>query len=138
MAALAANRATPVRGPEGRILRTRFPVKGATTIYKGSIVAINAGYLAPAADAAGLIVVGVAQEKVVNAGADGAAFCYVDCGAVFRFASTGVVAADVGKIAYVADDQTVQDATGTNSIIAGRIMELETTDVVWVRIEGAQ
>jgi hypothetical protein len=134
MAALAKNRSTKCRHPEGGMQRVRYPVKAATTIYQGSIVMLLAGYLAPAADAAGGIVVGVAQEKVVNAGADGAATCMVDSGGAWRFAGSGIVAADVGKTAYVADDQTVQDATGTNSIIAGFIEELESTDVVWVRI----
>jgi hypothetical protein len=134
MSAATANRSTPIRHPEGAVFRVRYPVATAVTIYKGTIVMLVAGYLKPAADAAGGIVVGVAQEKVVNAGADGAAYCDVDCNNSWRFVGSGIVAADVGKTAYVADDQTVQDATGTNSIVAGFIEELESANVVWVRI----
>lgn len=136
--AATANRATKCRHPEGGMRRVRYPVKGSTTIYKGTMVALTAGYLAPAADAAGAKVVGVAQEKVVNAGADGAAYCMVDSGGAWRFVGSSIVAADVGKIAYVSDDITVQDATGTNSIVAGLIEELESANVVWVYIGPVQ
>ncbi len=131
--AASADRSTPVRHPEGGMRRVRYPVKGSTTIYKGTIVMIVSGYLAPGADTTGGLVVGVAQEKVVNGGADGAAYCIVDCGAAWRFAGSGIVAADVGKTAYVSDDITVTDTTG-NAVVAGFIEELESTDVVWVYI----
>lgn len=134
--AASADRATPIRGPEGGMRRRRYPVKGSTTIYKGTIVMILSGYAAPGADTSGGLVVGVAEEKVVNGGADGAATVNVICGASFRFAGSSIVAADVGKTAYVSDDQTVADTNPGNAVVAGVIDELESTDVVWVRIEG--
>jgi hypothetical protein len=136
MAAATTDRATRIRHPEGSVHRVVYPVKGSTTIFKGTLVALTAGYLAPAADAAGAKVVGVAQEKVVNAGADGAKTCAVDSGAAWEFAASSVAAADVGKTAYVVDDQTVGDATGTNSIVAGVIEERNAAGTkVWVRIQ---
>jgi hypothetical protein len=134
--AASADRSTPYRGPEGGMRRRRFPQKGSTTIYKGTIVMILAGYLAPGADTSGGLVVGVAEETSTNSGADGAAFVNVVCGASFRFAGSSIVAADVGKTCYVADDVTVADSDPGNSVVAGVVDELETTDVVWVRIEG--
>lgn len=134
--AASADRATPMRGPEGGMRRRRYPQKGSTTIYKGTIVMILAGYLAPGADASGGLVVGVAEETSVNGGADGAAYVNVVCGASFRFVGSSIAAADVGKTAYVADDITVADGDPGNSVVAGVIDELESTDVVWVRIEG--
>jgi hypothetical protein len=114
----------------------RYPVKGATTIYKGTIVMLVAGYAAPGADTSGGLVVGVALETVVNAGSDGASFVNVVCGGSFRFAGSSIVAADVGKTAYVSDDQTVADSNPGNSVVAGAVEELESANVVWVRIEG--
>lgn len=134
--AASADRATPIRGPEGGMRRRRYPQKGSTTIYKGTIVMILAGYLAPGADTSGGLVVGVAEETVVNAGADGATTVNVVCGASFRFVGSSIVAADVGKTCYVADDITVADTDPGNTVVAGVIDELESTNVVWVRIEG--
>lgn len=134
--ALSADRATPLRGPEGGMRRRRYPVKGSTTIYKGGIVMILSGYAAPGANTSGGLVVGVAEDTVVNGGADGAAYVNTVCSASFRFVGSGIVAADVGKTAYVSDDQTVADTDPGNTVVAGVIDELEDTNVVWVRIEG--
>lgn len=110
-----------------------WKVKGATTIYKGSLVALNAGYAAPGAVATGRIAVGRALETVVNAGADGAVNVKVEMG-IFKWANDGtnpVVAASVGGIAYMFDDQTVSvNSTGTS--VAGKIIQLD-SDGVWVR-----
>lgn len=134
MSALAAERNTPIRHPEGGMQRVRYPVKASAVIYNGALVMLLAGYLAPAADTSGGLVVGIAQESVTGTAADGGAFCLVDSGCAARLVGSGIVAADVGKTAYVADDQTVQDATGTNSVVAGFIEELEAANIVWVRI----
>ena len=65
-----------------------LPVKGATTIYQGSIVAIDAnGYAIPGKKAAGLTAAGRAEETVENTGADGAVLIRVTRG-VFVFANT--------------------------------------------------
>ena len=51
-----------------------LPVKGATTIYQGSIVAIDAnGYAIPGKKATGLKAAGRAEETVENKGGDGEA-----------------------------------------------------------------
>jgi hypothetical protein len=134
--ALSADRNTPCRGPEGGARRVRYPQKGSTTIYKGGIVMLLAGYAAPGADTSGGLVVGVAEETVANAGADGATYVNVMCGMSFRFVGSGIAAADVGKTAYVSDDLTVADSDPGNSVVAGAIEELESANVVWVRIEG--
>ena len=49
-----------------------LPVKGSTTIYQGSLVAIDAnGYAIPAKKAASLTAAGRAEETVKNEGSDG-------------------------------------------------------------------
>lgn len=133
--ALAADRSTVRMG------ETPFPLspisykqKGSTTIYKGSIVALNAGYAAPGASAASLICVGMAVEKSANAGADGAVEVKVEEG-IFKFKNHGtntVVAANVGSIAYIEDDETVGNLA-TSKSAAGKIVRLD-SDGVWVKM----
>lgn len=132
--AASANRTTPSRHPEAARLAVAYPVKGSTTIYKGTLVMLVAGYAQPAADATGGVVVGVADEKVVNAGSDGDKTIVVNSGAAFQFTGSGIVAGDVGKVAYVTDDSTVQDAATTYGIVAGVIEQLESANVVWIYI----
>lgn len=104
-----------------------------TTIYAGSLVAINAaGFAVPAADATGLKAVGRAETTVVNGGGNGAVTVVVKRG-VFCWANgDSFTIADVGTVAYVADDATVQKAgTATYDIIAGVIVAVDGHGV-WV------
>ena len=58
-----------------------LPVKGATTIYQGSIVAIDAnGYAIPGKKATSLKAAGRAEETVENKGGDGDAVIRVSRG----------------------------------------------------------
>jgi hypothetical protein len=131
--AASADRKTPIRHSEGGARRTVYPVKATSQIYKGTMVCLNAGYAVAAADTSGFLCVGVAEENVLGGAADGDKKINVLSGAAFRFAGASIVAADVGKTAYVSDDQTVADAAG-NGVVAGFVEELESTDVVWVYI----
>ena len=106
--------------------------KGSTTIYGGSLVALNAGYAAPGATATGRVVMGRCQKQSVNSGADGAVEVSVQRG-IFKWANSGtdaVVAADVGATVYIEDDQTVAH-TATGKSAAGKCIRLD-SDGVWV------
>ena len=122
--ALNAERDTPELANGGKTLA--LPVKGATTIYQGSLVALNAsGYAVPGSAAEGLIAAGRAEETVVNAGADGAATIRVTRG-VFVFDNSAtqgnkVTAAHLLKPCYIEDDQTVT-ALSTGSSVAGKVI----------------
>lgn len=113
-------------------------VATAITIYGGSMVAKNAGgYATPAADAANLVVMGMALEKVVNAGANGAETVRIMRGRSFWFANSAanaVTIAHVGGNVYVEDDQTVASAGGVNSIVAGKCLAVDATKgvLVWI------
>lgn len=127
--ALTSGRNTPAR--EGKFLT--LPVKGATVIYDGSLVAVDAnGFAVPAAKATALTAAGRAEQYVDNlAGADGALTILVRRG-VFRWsnASTGAVAAkDVLKSCYMNDDESVT-ITATGSSVAGKVLGLEDGDVI--------
>lgn len=111
-----------------------FPVKASTKIYKGSLVVINAGYAQPGATATGLIAIGRAKKTVDNsAGANGDLTVEVDPG-IFKWNNAGgdlVVAATVGSLCYITDDNTV-NLTATGKSAAGRVVQLD-SDGVWVQ-----
>lgn len=107
-----------------------YKVAGSTTIYKGAIVALDTdGYLTPITHAtASLKVMGIAEETVVNSGADGDESVRVSKSGSFVLAGTGTQA-DIGKEAYALDDATVQLTTAglTNAYKVGTVLGIETT-----------
>ena len=129
-----ADRNTPWKDGEIIVL----PVAGSTTIEAGHMVAVNAsGYAVPAADTAGLTVIGMADEAVDNSGgAAGDLHINVRRKKVFGFendSASPVETAALGKDVYVKDSITVSSSGGTNSIVAGKCVGLE-DDLVFVEI----
>lgn len=127
MTALATERNTPEISNGGKTLV--LPVKGATTIYQGSIVALDAAGLSiPGETAEGLTAAGRAEETIENSGADGAVSIKVTRG-VFVFDNTAtpankVTQAHVLKTCYIEDDQTVT-ALATGASAAGRVIRVD-------------
>lgn len=132
MAALTADRNTPLRtsGVESH------PVKGATIIFGGALVCLDAsGRAVPGSTATGLIARGRSEENVANAGADGAENVKVRQG-IFRWnnsaAADAITRAEIGDPAYIVDDQTVAKTNGTNTrSAAGTIRDVDAQGV-WV------
>lgn len=117
--------------------RWPYPVAAGAKIWQGALVVLDAGYAKPAATATGLIALGRAEETVDNtAGAAGAVAVPVERG-VFYFdnsATDAITQADVGKNAYIVDDETVAKTHATNTrSIAGIIRAVDTYGV-WVEI----
>ncbi|MCC6213737.1 MAG: hypothetical protein IT376_02630 [Polyangiaceae bacterium] len=134
MAALSAARKVERMGTNTVPFQYKAKQKGSTTIHKGAIVVFNAGYAAPGTAAAALVAIGVAAESSTNSGADGAASVAIEPG-VYKFNNHGsntVVAANVGSLAYIEDDNTVGNSA-TSKSAAGRIMQLD-SDGVWVAV----
>lgn len=130
MAALTEDRRSNMQ--DGEIVT--LPVEAATKIYTGAITAVNAaGNGLPAADAAGLVSVGRAEETVDNsAGAAGALTVKVRKLKAFWYANSSgspVTKAHLHGLAtiYIEDDNTVSSATGTNSVIAGKGLAVDAT-----------
>ncbi len=103
-----------------------FP-QGVNTIYAGSLVATNSsGYAVRASADVTLKIWGVAEKQSVNAGSAGDINVLVRKGC-FYFAQTGttITKADVGKLCYASDDQTVSlsDSSGTRPA-AGVVMQV--------------
>lgn len=133
MAALAAAKNVLSRKEIGL---TRYPVNAGSVIHKGAIVCIDAdGYLVPAADTAGLVVVGIADESVTGGSADGDEWCYVMNDRDFLLGGSGLGQTDVGGNVTVVDDATVGLAGATtNDIIVGKLVEFVSATQGWVRI----
>jgi len=132
--ALSADRKTPMRDGESIGLQ----VAASTKIYAGGMVAKNAsGYAVPAADAANLVVMGRAEEYVDNSsGANGDETVIVRRKRAFKFknsAANAVTIAHLGGNVYVEDDETVASSGGSNNIVAGKCIGVE-SDGVWVEI----
>lgn len=136
MAALTANNDTKARNT-GELFAD--VVKGATRIWAGALVCLDAtGYAIPAATALNLVVRGVAQEEANNAaGADGAINVETRRG-VFRFANSAagdlIARAEIGDDCFIVDDQTVAKTNGGGTrSTAGKIVDLDAQGV-WVRV----
>lgn len=132
--ALTADRNTPMK--DGELIAV--PVAAAKKIFAGALVAANAtGFATPGAAATTLTYLGRAEESVDNTGgADGAKSVMVRRGKAFKFknaAGDAVTQAELGKICYITDDETVSktNAGGNTQSAAGKVVGVE-SDGVWV------
>lgn len=133
MAALAAARNT-LQMADVQRAPIAYLVKGSTTIYKGSLVVLDAGYAAPGRTATGLIAVGRAKATVTNSGASGAlVYVEVEPGIFLWDNASGdpILVASLEALVYITDDATV-NITATGKSVAGRVVKLETAGA-WVR-----
>jgi predicted RecA/RadA family phage recombinase len=113
------------------------PVAASVVIFKGSIVMGNAtGYLAPAAALLNATMAGIAYEKADNAnGLAGDVNCKLLREGLFELAGAGFTQADIGKVVYASDDQTVSTTQGTNEVAVGKIAQVVSATSVFVDIE---
>ena len=137
MVALTTERNTRLRIGDLRVEQMAATVK----IWSGSLIMRNAaGFLTKGATATGCVGVGRAEKTVDNTGAAGAASVEYRLG-TFLFANSAagdlITIADIGKVCFIVDDQTVAktDATATRSR-AGIVDAVEATGV-WVRMDEA-
>ncbi|MBN8955719.1 MAG: hypothetical protein J0H17_03875 [Rhizobiales bacterium] len=134
MTALTAGRDTRERTGNIR----EVPVKAATTIFPGAMVAIDSnGYAVPASTATTLKVIGRAEALFDNSdGGNGDIKARVAAG-IFRYANSAssdlIALPDVGATCYAVDDQTVAKTNGSSSrSAAGTIFDVDSQGV-WVR-----
>ncbi len=111
-----------------------FPVKGSTTIYKGGLTMLNAGYAVPASTALNLTACGRACQQVANTGADGAKTIEVEEGIFWFTNGDSIAQADVGKDCYATDDATVAKTNLGTKSKAGKIVAVDSTLGVAVQI----
>jgi hypothetical protein len=131
MAALTAERMPIMFGEGVHPKCLSYGVKASVKIYKGALVVINSGYLAPGTSATSLIAAGVATETVDNtSGGNAAKTCEIMTG-VFDFANASgdeLLVTDVGATAYISDDQTVAK-TASGKSAAGKVIKVENSRV---------
>lgn len=133
MAGLTAGRDTRSLGEVLKV--ARYPVKASTKVFKGSMVALNAGFLVPVSTATGLIGVGLCRYDVDNtAGADGALSAEVEEGTFIwdNLAGDLLTQANAGAVVYGTDDHTV-NLTATGKSIVG-VMESVEPEGIAVRM----
>jgi hypothetical protein len=121
----------------GPVLALGFaaPVAASTTIYKGSLVAINAsGNAVPASANRNLRVIGVSEENVDNSAGSAGDKTVAPRRGTFIFANSATTAAvsdaDIGRVCYVVDDNTVAriDSLGTRPV-AGKVLGVDSMGV---------
>ena len=141
----------------------RYPVAAATQCFAGGLAALSGGYAQPGADAAGVTFAGVFAEGADNlagavppgsvqpsagspppplpsglaVGVAGALGARVWKEGTFVFAKAGAVASDVGKAAFIMDDNTVSTAATAHNVACGSVVEVVDGSHVRVRINGA-
>ena len=113
-----------------------LPIVASDIIYRGAICKNNAaGFLAPASAEAGASFAGMAEEEVDNSsGAAGDLNAKVRTRGVFLLTGVSFTQADIGEAVYASDDQTVSITQGANEQEVGKIVELESSTQVWVRL----
>jgi hypothetical protein len=138
MVALTSERNTRMRIGDFRV----EPVAAAIKIWGGSLVMRNAaGFLTKGATATGCVGVGRAEKTVDNtAGAAGAVSLEYQRG-LFLFANSTagdlITIADVGKVCFILDDQTVAKTDGTATRSRAGIVDAVEATGVWVRCDEA-
>lgn len=111
-----------------------YPMAAATSLHVNTVAVLAAGLAIGLADAAGTEkCAGVVTFATNNPGVAGAVRVEVEAGE-HKFATSDIVAADVGTSAYFVDDHTVSKSHDTNSRpIAGKIIQVD-DDGVWVEL----
>ena len=133
---------------DGQLIR--YPLAAGVHVFKGALVCVStaSGLLVPGADAAGVVCVGVAYEEgnngagavqydgSVSSGAAGAVSVRVETVGLYQYHKTGAVQADVGKQAFLVDDNTVSTVATTDNIKCGVVGGLVDSGTVAVLIDG--
>ncbi len=113
------------------------PVAAGVLIYEGALVVLSAaGFAQPGFESTDVTVRGIALTGADNsAGMDGSHIVMVRKGTFALNSDGSITRSDIGKPAYIVDDQTVSnsDGGGTRSV-AGQIVNVD-DDGVWVNIQ---
>ena len=136
MTAATQNRNTPHRLGLSR----GHLVAAATEVFAGTIAVINAdGFTEPGTTATGLTAAGVFEHYQDNTtGADGDEVVEVKRGNFHLANSTGadeITRADIGKVCFIVDDQTVAKTDGTTTRSPAGIVDDVDDAGVWVNID---
>lgn len=118
------------------------PVAASQLIFAGALLAVNAaGNIVRGATATGLIGLGRAEERVDNAAGAAADKTVRYRPGTYRFANSAggdeITKADLGKVCYIVDDETVALTHATNTRSPAGSVEGVDALGVWVRMDAA-
>jgi len=135
--ALTADRNTPRREGDNRV----DGLAASVVVFGGAILMRNAaGYLTKGATATDLVGAGVAMEARTGGANAGDEVIEWRAGR-FRFKNStstdAITIADIGKIFYVVDDETVAKTSGTNTRSIGGFVEDVDDQGVWCVFDEA-
>lgn len=138
MTALSSDRNTRARLGNNRVEGLAASVK----VWSGSIVMRNAaGYVTKGATATGCMGVGRAEATVDNTSGAAGALTVEYTQGTFLFANSAsgdlITIADIGKVCYIVDDQTVAKTDGTATRSRAGIVDGIESNGVWVRMDEA-
>ncbi len=118
-------------------LTSTAPVAAATTILQGALAVMDGGVAKPGFTGLNLVVLGLSEETVDNSGGTAGAKNVTTRRGCYRFvnlASDALTSADIGKDAYLVDDQTVAKTSGANTrSIAGKVIDVDAIGA-WIRV----
>jgi len=113
------------------------PVAADTKIWQGALVVMEGGVAMPGKTALSLVVLGIAEETVDNSGGIAGAKKVTARRRTIRLvnlASDALTEADIGKDAYLVDDQTVAKTAATNTrSVAGKVIDVDAVGA-WIRV----
>jgi len=112
---------------------------GTDIIYKGGMITLNTdGDIVAGQATAGYKFAGVAAEKVDDSAGGGTKWCKVYTKGVFLLIATSITQAMVGKMMYLADDQTFDDVPAAGAAIpCGILVEYVSATSGWIDIGPA-
>jgi hypothetical protein len=129
MAALTKN----IEARERKVSCRQFPVKDGEIMYAGGIGAVNTstGEAEMASDSENLVVGGRVESYVDNTNDGLRVNMKVGCFRWNNSEANACTAANLNKIVYIEDDNTVASDPGSNSVVAGVLVEIE-DGYVWI------
>ena len=133
---------------DGQLIR--YPLAAGAHVFKGTLVCVStaSGLLVPGADVAGVVCVGVAYEGgnnvagavqydgSISSGVAGAVLVRVETQGLYQYHKVGAVQADVGKEAFLVDDNTVSTVATADNVKCGVVGARVDSGTVAILING--
>lgn len=122
-----------IEARERKVSCRQFPVKNGEIMFAGGIGAVNisTGEAEMASDSANLVIGGRVESYVDNTNGGLKVNMKVGC---FRWNNSeahACTAANLNKIVYIEDDNTIANHPGSNSVAAGVLVEIQ-DGYVWI------